>query len=239
MQKTKFINFINKYNLNGLCNSVKITNKDSKLLTSFTTDEKDVLGFVMYDNVNLSKDNVTFGIFNTSTLLKVLGAMQTEIDTSFDIEAGKVKTLSLVDDVFNSTIQLADLDIIEQPPTINETPQVDVKIGINSVVIDQFNKAKGALADSQRMAFMQDGGDIKLVLNHADHATDTITLDMSAEITGTIPTMVFNADKFKEIITANKDCELGTIELSSQGLMTITFKGEDFQSKYLQIMLQV
>jgi len=239
MKKAKLEKFIKKYNLNGLCNSVKISNKGGNILTSFTTDQKDVLGFVMCSDVKLSEDPIDFGIFNTQTFQKILNAMQSDVNVSFDEEDGKVKALHLVDDVFSSTIQLADLDIIETAPQINETPPTDIKISINVIGIDQFIKAKGALADSERMAFVQGSDGVKLVLNHAEHATDTISLDMQSEVVGgSIPVMSFNADKFKEILSANKDCLSGTIELSSQGLMTIIFKGDDFQSKYLQVMLQ-
>lgn len=239
MQKQKLVNFINKYSLGGLCSSVKISNKDGKLLTSFSTEEKDVLGFVMFADVKLAEDDTTFGIFNTATLQKVLGVMQNEINTSFTEEEGKVKALNITDDVFESIIQLADLNIIEEVPTLQDIPSADVKIEINSVTIDQFNKAKGALSESTRMAFVQDGSDIKLVVNYSDYASDTITLDLTGELLGDdIDVMPFNAEKFKEIVSANKDCTVGTIELTRAGLMTVTFKGEGFQSRYYQVMLQ-
>lgn len=239
MQKQKLINFINKYSLGGLCNSVKITNKDNKLLTRFSTEERDVLGFVMFADVLLGEGDVTFGVFNTATLQKVLGVMQNEITTEFEEREGKISALNISDSVFQSTVQLADLNIIEDAPVLQEVPPADVKIEINSVTIDQFNKAKSALSDSDKMAFVQKGDTIKLVVNYADYATDTITLELGGEFLGNdINVMPFQAEKFKEIVTANRDCTSGTIELSSAGLLTITFKGEGYQSKYYQVMIQ-
>ena len=37
---------------------------------------------------------------------------------------------------------------------------------------------------------------------------------------------------FKEVLTANKECESATLEVSSEGLSKITFKVDDFTSTY-------
>jgi hypothetical protein len=147
--------------------------------------------------------------------------------------------MNIKDDVFSSQIMLADLDIIENPPTINEIPPTDIKITVYQATIDQFVKAKNALADSEILAFVQSETGVNLVINYAEHNTDTVTLALKVdEANGDIPVMRFNANLIKEVFIANKDCGTGTIELSSQGLMTVTFKGPDFQSKYLMVMLQ-
>ena len=239
MDKKKLTNFISKYNLNGLCNQVKVTCKNDKILTSFATDQKDLLGFVMVDKVGISEEPIEFGIFNTGVITKILGAMQSDININFNQEYGKITAMSIKDDVFSSQIMLADLDIIENPPAINEIPPVDIKILLNSNNIDQFVKAKNALSESEILAFVQTSTGVDLVVNYAEHNTDTMTLSFKVEQeNGSIPVMRFNANLIKEIFLANKDCESGSIELSSQGLLTIQFKGDNFQSKYLMVMLQ-
>lgn len=246
MKKEKLVNFISKYSLGGLCNQVKIASKDGKLYTSFATEQKDLLGFVKIDDVDVTapgdttlSSNFEFGVFNTSILTKILAAMQSELDVSFTEEFGKVTSMQLNDRVMSGQIMLADLDIISDPPKINEVPATDVKLKISSIVIDQFVKAKNALSDSDSLAFIQKNDSVDLVINYAEHNTDKITLKMEVDtINGNIPIMRFNANLIKEIFTANKDCEMGNIELSSQGLMTVTFKGSDYNTKYLLVMLQ-
>ena len=246
MKKEKLVNFISKYSLGGLCNQVKISSKDGKLYTTFATEQKDLLGFVKIDDIDVHAPGDTtlssdfqFGVFNTSILTKILSAMQNEVDVSFTEEYGKVTSMQLNDQVMSSQIMLADLDIISDPPKINEVPSTDVKLKIAPIFIDQFVKAKNALSDSDSLAFIQKNDAVDLVINYAEHNTDKITLKMQVEGTvGSIPTMKFNASLIKEIFTANKDCEIGFIELSSQGLMTVTFKGSDYNTKYLLVMLQ-
>ncbi len=246
MKKEKLVNFITKYSLNGLCNQVKVVSKDKKLYTSFATDQKDLLGFVMMDDIDIKNPGDTtlssdfqFGIFNTSVLTKILSAMSPEVDVKFTEEFGKIVSVQINDNVLSSQIMLADLDIIENPPTINEIPPTDVQLKISSLFIDQFAKAKNALPDSDTLAFVQNGDSVNLVINYAEHNTDKITLKLEKESTeGSIPVMRFNANLVKEIFTANKDCSQGSIQLSSQGLMTITFNGEGYNTKYLLVMLQ-
>lgn len=246
MKKDKLVNFISKYSLNGLCNQVKVSSKAKKLVTSFATQQKDLLGFVIVDDVDIENptdttlgDSFEFGIFNTATLSKILSAMQTEIDVKFNEEFGKIVSMDINDDIMSGQIMLADLDIIETPPTINQIPATDVKLNVTSVTIDQFIKAKNALPESEIAAFVQDGDDINLVINYAEHNTDKITLAMSPEsISGTIAPMKFNSNTLKEIFAANKDLTSGSIELSSQGLMTIKFNGDGFNTKYLLVVIQ-
>jgi hypothetical protein len=246
MKKEKLVNFISKYSLGGLCNQVRITSKDRKLLTSFATDQKDLLGFVVVNDVDVKHpgdttlgDEFEFGVFNTTTISKILSAMQTEVEVSFNQDLGKVVSMDIIDDIMSGQIMLADLDIIETPPSINQLPPVDVKLNVNSITIDQYIKAKNALPDSEVVAFIQDGDDVNLVINYAEHNTDKITLALSVDsIDGSIPAMKFNSNTIKEIFAANKDCTTGSIELSSQGLMTIKFAGDGFSTKYLLVMIQ-
>jgi hypothetical protein len=165
--------------------------------------------------------------------------MQSDVDITFTEEYGKMVSVELRDNVMTSRVMLADLDIIETPPTINELPPVDVRLEINASLIDQFIKAKNALPDSDILAFVQKGEDINLVINYAEHNTDNITLKMLVnEISGNIPPMKFNSNIIKEVLSANKDCQSGSIQLSSQGLMTLNFAGNGVNTKYLLVMLQ-
>ena len=107
MKKEKLVNFISKYSLGGLCNQVRITSKDRKLLTSFATDQKDLLGFVVVNDVDVKHpgdttlgDEFEFGVFNTTTISKILSAMQTEVEVSFNQDLGKVVAIDLSKVVF-------------------------------------------------------------------------------------------------------------------------------------------
>jgi hypothetical protein len=239
MEKKRLINFINKYNLGGLCNQVKISLKDGQMNTTFATDQKDLLGWVQTDVPELEKFNIEFGVFNTSTLSKVVSVLQSDIDVSFQTDYGKVVSMQVSDDIFEGNVMLADLDIIENPPTVNELPASDVKLSITPTFIEQFIKAKNALSESEFLAFVQDGDSIKLVINYAEFNSDSIKLEVPiVESVQQIPVMRFNANLIKEIFIANKDCTNAVMTLSSQGLMNVKFLGDGYRTSYLVVMFQ-
>ena len=53
-----------------------------------------------------------------------------------------------------------------------------------------------------------------------------------------IENMSFNANIFKEVLSANKECESATFEVSSEGLSRITFKIDDYESTYYLVSVQ-
>lgn len=237
MNKANLNNFINKYHLNGLCTQVKVISKSNALITSFQTEDKAIMGMIKVNDIGLPDDE--FGVFNTPSLQRILGAMHGEVSAELMFENGMISSLELRDDSFTSRILLADLSIIPIVTPIKNVPPVDATITITPSFIDRFNKAKGALADAEQMAFVSGKDGLQLILNYAEHNTDTITINFdTVEITNEIPILRFNANFFHAIINANKDCSLGTIQLSEAGLMTINFRSETFQTKYLLVMLQ-
>ena len=47
-----------------------------------------------------------------------------------------------------------------------------------------------------------------------------------------IENVSFNASVFKEVLSANKECESATLEVSSQGLARINFKIDEYDATY-------
>ena len=236
MNKSKLLNFIGKYNLGGTVEQVRITSKDGKLLTSFCPEDRSILGFVAVTDFGM-EDGV-FGVYNTSTMKQMLGALQEDLTVAFERKGKKIVALNCYDESIDAKIMLADLDIIPPAPPQKDPPAADISIPIDSIFIDKFIKCKNALPESRIMAFTHENDKMNLVINYSDHNSDSITINLDATYDDAWEPMKFNSATFKEILIANKDCESGKIELSLQGLMTIYFKTPTTQTKYLLVMLQ-
>lgn len=236
MKKSKLINFISKYNLGGLCDKVKIVSKDGKLATSAVTEDKSTLVQILAKNIGI--EDGTIGVFNTDGILRILGALQDEVLVHLETRKDTVEAMHCSDDQMEARILLANLEIIPKAPSIKDVPNPEVSFDIDSVFINKFLKAKSALPDAQIMAFKEFNSKINLVLNYADHTTDTITIPLEVECDNGWEILKFNSEHFSKILVANKDLVEGKIELSAQGLMTVTFKGEDTQCKYLVVAMQ-
>ena len=70
MNKSGLKRFIQKYNLNGNVNSVRWKSSDNKLITSFVTPDKTLLGTVSMDGFNF--ESTELGVYYTDQLQKLL-----------------------------------------------------------------------------------------------------------------------------------------------------------------------
>ena len=50
---------------------------------------------------------------------------------------------------------------------------------------------------------------------------------------------MFNANLFKEVLNANKECSKATLQISDKGLAHIEFNVDDFNVKYWLVSQQV
>ena len=57
-------------------------------------------------------------------------------------------------------------------------------------------------------------------------------------VVGEATLIISNADLFKEILTANKECTTAVLEVSNDGLARIVFNINDFKSVYYLVATQ-
>ena len=50
--------------------------------------------------------------------------------------------------------------------------------------------------------------------------------------------MSFNANLFKDVLTANKECESATLYVAQDGLSKINFKVDDYDATYFLVAVQ-
>ena len=143
MQKSKLIKFIEKYNLNGNVNSVKVVSKDNVLSTSFVTDDKSLMGNVKLSNYSF--ENCQLGVYQTDQLQKLLTVVGDDIDLDLVKIDNKAISLKIKDDLVSVDYQLSDLSVIGTPPTLQRIPEFQTKIKINKHFIDTFIRGKSAL----------------------------------------------------------------------------------------------
>jgi hypothetical protein len=72
----------------------------------------------------------------------------------------------------------------------------------------------------------------KLVINYSSINTNRVTIPVTTSECSDIENLSFNANIFKEVLSANKECETATLKISSEGLSKIVFKVDDFSVTY-------
>jgi ribosome maturation factor RimP len=230
MNKQKLVRFINKYYLNGTVNSVILNSNSNKLSARFISGDKTLLGELEMDKWQFEDSEV--GIYNTEQLLKLLSVLDEDVNVSISKAGDKSIALKVTDAFSSVNYMLSDVSIINRPPRLKEIPEFEVKIDVTPQFVNKFIAGKGALAETDNFTVLTDGSNTKLVIGYAAINTNRVTLPVTTSQSSNIDNVSFNANIFKEVLTANKECESATLEVSSEGLAKIVFKVDDFSVIY-------
>jgi hypothetical protein len=234
MEKSKLISFINRYYLAGNCEAVKLIENETGIGCELIDMDQTVVGKIQWKTTPFMKGEL--GINHTGALIKMLGAVNENIDIAVQDAAGKNYAMKITEGNTKLTFMLADTTVIPSVPSINQEPDYQVTIPINEEFINKFIKAKNALPDAKNFAVQVQNGKIKFIINYSTVNSDNISFDLDGG-TDNIEPVCFSADKLKEVLVANKG-DVGHLYISPEGLARIDFNGNDFDSQYWLVMLQ-
>ena len=234
MEKSKLVNFINRYYLAGNCEAVIVKENETGVSCDLIDSDQTVVGKVQWKTTPFLKGQL--GINHTATLIKMLSAVNENIDIVVKDSAGKNFSMEIKEGSTKMTFMLADTTVIPAVPAINQQPDYEVSIDLDDVFINRFIKAKNALPDAKNFAVQVKDGKIRFIINYTTINADNISFEIDGVVNPMEPIM-FSADKLKEILTANRG-DMGTLHVSSQGLARVEFHGQDFDSTYFLVQLQ-
>ena len=236
MNKYVLTRFISKYNLNGNVSSVVINSKDDTLSTRFITGDKSLLGELKLDNWTFEDANL--GVYDTEQLSKLLDVLSDDIEIKLKSFDTKAVALEVSDDYAKINYMLSDLSVINQPPELKQLPEFQVKIKVDTKFITKFIAGKGALPETDTFTVVTDNDTVKVVIGYSAINTNRVTLPVETETFEKIDKVSFNANLFKEVLSANKECESALLEVSEQGLSRISFNVDDYSVVYYLVAIQ-
>ncbi len=230
MNKHSLNRFIDKYYLGGNCSSVVINSKGDKLSTRFITGDKNLLGELHMTGWNF--DEADLGVYNTEQLVKLLSVLSENISMNLTKAGDKAVSLKISDTKSDVNYMLSDLSVISSPPNLKSIPDFEVKIKVDKSFMSKFVAGKGALTDTDNFTVITDDEGVKIVIGYAEINTNRVTLPVETESYDKIENVSFNANLFRDVLVANKECESATLEVSSQGLARINFKIDEYDATY-------
>ena len=233
MQKDKLNRFIQKYNLGGNVNSVKWDSKGNKLITKFVTPDKSLLGEVVVDKFGF--EDAELGIYQTDQLQKLLNVLTDDINLSLKKVGDKAVSLKVSDNATSVDYVLSDLTIIPQPPNLKHIPDFGTQIKLDSNFINTFIKGKSALSDVDFFTIVNKDGDLSIVIGYASTNTNRVNIPVNSISNDISDSISFNANFFKEILVANKECTEAIFKISTEGLSKLEFKVDDYTSTYFLV----
>ena len=236
MNKQRLTRFISKYYLNGTVNSIVLNSKSDKLSARFISGDKTLLGELSMDKSQIEECEV--GVYNTEQLSKLLGVLDDDINISVVKSGDKSIALKVSDAHSSVNYMLSDVSVINKPPQLKEIPEFQLKIDVTPNFISKFISGKGALSETDNFTVITDDNGTKLVIGYSTVNTNRVTIPVTTSESVNIENVSFNANIFKEVLSANKECESATFEVSSEGLSRITFKIDDYVSTYYLVSVQ-
>ena len=132
---------------------------------------------------------------------------------------------------------LSDLSVINTPPQLKQIPEFELQLKVDSTFIKKFIAGKGALPDTESFTVIS-GDKTEIVIGYSSIATNRVAVPVENKTDNMIDNISFNANLFKDVLEANKECDSATLEVSSEGLARIKFNVNDYESTYYLVAVQ-
>ena len=236
MDKYKLTRFIDKYHLGGNVNAVVINSKGDTLSTRFITGDKALLGELEMNSWNFQ--DVELGVYDTEQLSRLLGVLDDDVTLNLTQSGDKAIALEISDQYSKVNFMLSDKSVINQPPPLKGIPEFQLKIKVDTNFITRFISGKSALPDTDTFTVITEDDGVKLVIGYSSINTNRVTIPVETETYEDIENVSFNANLFKDVLVANKECETATLEVSEKGLSKINFKVDQYDVTYYLVAVQ-
>ena len=230
MQKTKLNRFIQKYNLGGNVNSVKWTAGTNQLKTSFVTPDKSLLGTVNVDKFQF--EDAELGVYQTDLLKNLLGVLDDDLSLTLSRFGDKAVALKAKNGSVSVDYVLSDLSVIADPPELKRLQDFGTQIKLDAKFIDTFVKGKSALSDVDTFTILKTDNGVEVVIGYSSTNTNRVNIPVDTVTEDLTDSVTFNANLFKEVLVANKECTSAVLEVSNDGLARVNFKVDDYDSTY-------
>ena len=236
MDKYKLTRFIDKYHLGGNVNAVVINSKGDTLSTRFITGGKDLLGELEMNSWQFK--DAELGVYDTEQLSRLLGVLDDDVTINLTQSGDKAIALEISDSYSKVNFMLSDKSVINQPPPLKELPNFQLKIKVDTNFITRFIGGKSALPDTDTFTVITSDNGVKLVIGYSSINTNRVTIPVETETYEDIDKVSFNANLFRDVLVANKECESATLHVSEQGLAKINFKVDQYDATYYLVAVQ-
>ena len=233
VNKSTLTSVISKYYLNGLNNQVKWRIKDNQL-TVYAGDNGRLCK-VIHNNFNLEDSEL--GVFDTHKLSKLISITNGDLSISLEKIKAVYTKMHIADLNFDLTYSLADILILGKNTYYEDPEDFEIQIDLTREDIDHLIKAKSALADVNNMLITtttdMDGTNIcEIIFGDNTGFSNKITYQLRGNITKGDIQIPFDSDIFKDILSANKDMESGTLKISEVGMLKANFTTSETESEY-------
>tara|TARA_Y100000114_G_C11732906_1_gene314585 strand:+ start:545 stop:1300 length:756 start_codon:yes stop_codon:yes gene_type:complete len=236
MQRAYLDSFISKYYLGGLISNTIWKVRDNTLTTSFTTEGKEMLGSVEFNN--FTQPNADLGIIDTERLMKILSVLNGDCTMDYQTVDNRVVAVTMKDSNAEVKFNLGDLSIFGEEAQMKSIPTFDLTLKVSKNAASAFVNGCNALTESNHFTVVSDTDGCELIVNF-DRTKNLDMIRVPVEVVngGEIDNISFSSLHLKSVITANKDADSISIQVSSAGLLKCQFISADYKSEYYLVAM--
>ena len=122
---------------------------------------------------------------------------------------------------------------------------VQVNLAQEKVLIDQISSISGvkefqsALSDIDMFTIVKNKNNgCDIIIGYSSTNTNRVNIPVNCDMCNVEKPITFNANLFKEVLVANRECSSAVLEVSNEGLARVNFKVDDYDSTYYVVAMQ-
>ena len=96
----------------------------------------------------------------------------------------------------------------------------------------------GTPADVDTFTILNSSNGVEVVIGYSSTNTNRVNIPVETETNDLTSEVSFNANLFKEVLVANRECTSAVLEVSNEGLAKVNFKVDDYDSTYYIVAMQ-
>ena len=242
MEKSKLTRYIDKVRIGGAVGQAQVVTKDSVTHTWVATDDRDALVVLKMSESDISDSNLGIGdLQKFSGLLSTLGT-----DISFDVSsipkngADMAAQINSSDD-YGNTIKYMLHDTSVVPSSDGKVvkqlleQEYDIIFPMDSNFVSKFISGKSALGDEvETFTIVTGNNKVSVVIGWRTQHSNRLSIPVKPKVYGDVDKVSFSSQIMADILSANKECETGTLEMKGgdRPLIKLTFNVDDYNAVY-------
>lgn len=237
LSKDEFVKFLERSYLNKNVESLVLEIEDNKLSTYFKTDDIPKGQVIIED---FQETDCEIGVYYPDVLLKMLSILDNEVSLKIEKnKKGEVTNLRFKDKKGKSAnYATSNLEIFDRPEKkANKINDYEVKINLNSELVDDFLKSSAVL-NTDRVNFIFEDDKLYIVFGYSTNNSNVIKFEVECENLSDIGNIPFKSKILKEILAVNsKKFKSGILEINAKGLMRLYFEEDGTNAEYFLLKL--
>lgn len=234
MNRTYLDSFISKYHLGGLISNTIWKIKDNELSTTFTTDGKEMLGTVKFND--FKEPDAELGIIDTERLLRMLSVLNGDCNLQYQKVDDRIVSVMMKDENAEVKFTLGDLSAFPHQSSLKSVPEFELTINVSKDSASSFVTGCGAISETGHFTIVGS----EFIINY-DKTKNVDMIRVPVEVVNGVATQEasFKSEHMSKIISANKDADSISVSVSNAGLMRCVFTSKEYTSEYYLVALDI